>query len=147
MRAWPMRALALAAALALTGWAAWATRAAPGDQTLNVTGSEYVYAPNELFVRPAERLTVQFANVGQAPHNIVFELDNGRVERTAVLQSGQQASLAFDSPAALGRYAYYCSVGSHRQLGMEGQLVVESAEPPTPVPTAAPWALVLPTSS
>ena len=55
MRAWPMRALALAAALALTGWAAWATRAAPGDQTLNVTGSEYVYAPNELFVRPAIR--------------------------------------------------------------------------------------------
>ena len=35
------------------------------------------------------------------------------------------AILSFTAPETTGRYSYYCDIGPHRQLGMEGVLVVE----------------------
>ena len=117
--------------------ATWAALAAPRDQTINVIASEYVFAPDQMFVKPAEPLTINLSNVGQQSHNILFELENGRVENTAVLRSGQRASISFVAPPEPGRYTYYCAVGVHRALGMEGTLRVE-AEPGTPTVTPTP---------
>lgn len=142
------RKWAAAALLAtpITGLAAWAALAAPQQQTIHVTGSEYTFAPDQMYAKPSEALTVHLANVGQAPHNIVFELDGSREARSSIIQSGQSTSVSFDAPATVGRYTYYCSVGNHRVLGMVGTLRVE-ADPATatatvPLPTAAPWSLV-----
>jgi plastocyanin len=114
-----------------------AARAAPVDQTIPVSGAEYAFAPDQLYAAPGERLTVQFANIGQVPHDIVFELDGSRLARLEPVAPGQQRSLSFDAPAEPGRYSYYCSIGSHRTLGMSGTLRVE---PPPPTPTDTPTA-------
>ncbi|MCE7939798.1 MAG: ScyD/ScyE family protein, partial [Chloroflexi bacterium CFX6] len=74
-----------------------------------------------------EDLTVNLKNVGAAPHDIVFELDGGRVERTAVIRGGENASVTFQTPLTPGEYVYYCSVGNHRARGMEGKLTVTAS--------------------
>ncbi len=128
-------AAALVVAGPLAALAVWVAVAAPRDQTLNVTGSEYTFAPDQIFAQPGEPLTVNFSNVGQAPHNIVFELDNARVEKTSTIQSGGHTSISFAAPVELGRYTYYCSIGNHRVLGMSGTLRVEAPQQtPSPHP-------------
>ncbi|MFN8422026.1 MAG: ScyD/ScyE family protein [Anaerolineae bacterium] len=112
-----------------------------------VEGSNFKFAPSEIAAKASEALDVQFKNV-MGFHDIVFELDGGRVERTARIMGGQKADLAFAAPAVPGSYVYYCSVGMHRANGMEGRLIVAggspttppatAATPPTPVPTTPP---------
>ncbi|MBW3582738.1 MAG: cupredoxin domain-containing protein [Euryarchaeota archaeon] len=60
-------------------------------------------------------------NPAGAPHDWVLEGVEG-VE-TEVIGTGENTTIEFAAPAP-GEYAYYCSVGNHRDLGMEGTLTV-----------------------
>ncbi|MEO8084439.1 MAG: ScyD/ScyE family protein [Ardenticatenales bacterium] len=104
-------------------------------RAVTIKGSNFKFEPSEVTVAPSEALTVTFENV-MGTHDIVFELDGGRVERTARIMTGQSEDLAFVAPSVPGTYAYYCSVGMHRANGMEGRLIVTGAEPSTPPPAA-----------
>ncbi len=44
--------------------------------------------------------------------------------RTSVISSGQTATVEFIADKK-GTFEYYCSVGTHRQMGMKGNLVVQ----------------------
>jgi|GEM_PF-5814169 len=101
----------------------------PGQaaRVVPVEGSNYKYVPSEIVATPGEALDVQFKNV-QGTHDIVFDLDAGRQEKTARIQAGSEASLKFNAPVTPGTYDYYCTVGMHRANGMFGTLVV--AAPP-----------------
>ncbi len=113
-------------------------------RALTFTGTNFAFDPSTVTVAPSEALSVTFMNA-MGTHDIVFELDGGRVERTPIIRGGEQAAIAFAAPAVPGTYAYYCSVGMHRANGMEGTLVVSdgaspTAPPATAVPTEAPTA-------
>lgn len=111
--------------------------APPEPRLLTFTGTNFAFDPSTVTVAPSEPLSVTFKNA-MGTHDIVFELDGGRVERTPIIRTGEQAAIAFAAPAVPGTYAYYCSVGMHRANGMEGTLVVGGAEPTVPPPTAEP---------
>jgi uncharacterized cupredoxin-like copper-binding protein len=44
--------------------------------------------------------------------------------RTVIVQPGQTAEVEFVADKT-GTFEYYCSVGTHRQMGMVGKLIVE----------------------
>jgi plastocyanin len=116
--------IAAGAALIATGLA---TQAAPQAKTIDVDASEYKFVPGAMDAESGESLTINLKNVGARPHDIVFELDGARVERTSVIMGGQAEGITFLAPAAIGEYVFYCSVGQHRSLGMEGKLTVTNA--------------------
>jgi plastocyanin len=122
--------------LATTALFAGHTAAVPDLRPVAVTASEFSFSPGQIIAAPAEELTINLENVGQIGHDMVFELDGSRTAAVPFIRAGERGSVTFTTPAQVGRFVYYCSVGSHRQLGMEGELVVEQANP-----TATPGAL------
>jgi plastocyanin len=70
----------------------------------------------------AGKVTYQVSNDGQVPH--ALEIEGGGEEfETKVLNAGESATLEADLKA--GEYEWYCPVGNHAQMGMEGKLTVE----------------------
>ncbi len=121
----------IVAGAALLHAAGIATRAAPAAKTFDVDAADYSFAPNAMAAEAGEDITVNLKNVGQRRHDIVFELDNNRVEASSQIMGGETTSMSFKAPAAPGEYVFYCSVGQHRAMGMEGKLKIAA---PTPQP-------------
>jgi plastocyanin len=57
------------------------------------------------------------------PHDFIIE---GMGVSTDVITAGSSSVVEFTAPSE-GTYAYYCSVGNHRGMGMEGSLIVNPA--------------------
>ena len=89
-------------------------------KTFNVVGSNFSFSPKEIKVKKGDRVKIIFQNSG-GMHNWVIDEFNAR---TSVLQSGQKAEVEFVADKT-GTFEYYCSVGSHRAMGMKGNLIVE----------------------
>ncbi len=72
---------------------------------------------------PAGAVTIEFENPASLGHDVVVEdADGNELARTEVIsESSATASGEFEA----GDYTFYCSVGSHRDAGMEGTLSVE----------------------
>lgn len=70
----------------------------------------------------AGSVTINFTNEASIGHDVVVEGDGGEIGATDVI-SGDSADLTVDLEA--GDYTFYCSVGGHREAGMEGTLTVE----------------------
>jgi plastocyanin len=73
---------------------------------------------------PAGAVTITMDNPdgNSLPHNVALE-GEGVNETGEVVQPGSTSEVTADLQA--GTYTFYCSVGSHRQNGMEGTLTVE----------------------
>lgn len=67
--------------------------------------------------------TVQIVmeNPSDVPHDVAIE-GAGVDEQGPVVEKGGTSEVSADLTA--GEYTFYCSVGSHRQAGMEGTLTV-----------------------
>lgn len=77
----------------------------------------YDDAPDE--VKPGQ-LVFELVNDGSLPHTVTIEeLD----DRTVVSTSGGETATG-EVELEPGTYTYYCSVGNHREQGMEGTLEV-----------------------
>jgi len=88
-----------------------------------VTGKNFSFAPSVMSVNKGERVRITFVNdVGT--HDLVVE---GYDARTQILQGGQSETIEFIADEA-GTFEYYCSVGSHREMGMVGTLTVTDVE-------------------
>lgn len=87
---------------------------------MTVEGFEFGYSPSEMDFSADEPVRIRFVNTGTVMHD--FVIDEFGVA-TAELAPGQEEIVEF-TPRA-GTYNYYCSIGNHRQLGMEGTLTVE----------------------
>ena len=70
----------------------------------------------------AGTVTFQFTNEAPVPHDFNIEQDGEKIAGTQVITQAQETLTVELQP---GRYVYYCSVGAHRQAGMEGPLTVE----------------------
>lgn len=87
---------------------------------IEVSGDEYRFTPSIITAKAGERLRVKFTNNGTLPHNFTIA-ELGVATRT--ISPGQQDSVEFTVEADTA-LTFYCSIGSHRALGMEGDLTV-----------------------
>jgi plastocyanin len=83
-----------------------------------LNGGEFFFDPSNILAKAGETLTINF---GTVTGRHVFAIDELNISKE--MTSG--GSLTLTAPSTPGRYAYYCSVGPHRTLGMTGTLVVE----------------------
>lgn len=88
---------------------------------ISVEGEEFGFSPSGITVSEGETVRVTFTNVGTFPHN--FVIDELGVA-TETIQPGETDTVEFTANES-GTFAFYCSVGNHREQGMEGDLEVE----------------------
>lgn len=91
-----------------------------GEKTFTIDGSNFKFNPSEITVKKGDTVKVIFKNSG-GTHN--FMIDEFNVS-SQTISSGQTEEVSFVANKA-GTFEYYCSVGTHRQQGMVGKLVVE----------------------
>jgi cytochrome c oxidase subunit 2 len=89
-------------------------------RSFDVTGENYEFSDKEIRVKRGETVRINFTSQ-DGFHDLVVE---GYDERTPQLSTGQSATIEFVADQT-GTFTYYCSVGNHRAMGMEGKLIVE----------------------
>jgi len=90
---------------------------APAGVVLNVTGSEYSFAPSPLKAT-AGQTTIRFTNKGAVEHD--FMIDALGIHLVAQPGKTVEKSVTLKP----GTYKSYCSVPGHSQSGMQGTLKV-----------------------
>ena len=107
------------------------TQAAPSDEGgaasgLKLTASEQgglKFEPGSLSGKAGEvTITMTNPDGNNLPHDVALEGD-GVNETGEVVQPGGTSEVT--ATVKPGTYTFFCSVGSHRQNGMEGTLTVE----------------------
>lgn len=102
-----------------------ATSTASGDTAQGtvkefvVTGSNMKFDVTNISVNKGDTVKIVFKNA-QGMHDWVIDEFNAR---TKVLPAGQSETITFVADKT-GTFEYYCSVGSHREMGMKGTLTV-----------------------
>jgi plastocyanin len=91
------------------------------EKVITVSGSEYSFSPKMIEVTRGEEVKLVYKNTGKLPHDLVLtELG----VKTNVIAGGKEDTVTF-TPEKSGTFTFYCSVGNHRQLGMEGTATVK----------------------
>lgn len=89
-------------------------------KTFTVKGQNFSFAPAEIRVKKGDKVKVVFENAGGFHDFVIDEFK----ARTKQISDGKTDTVEFTADKA-GTFEYYCSVGSHRAMGMKGKLVVE----------------------
>ena len=84
-----------------------------------VTGQPFSFSPSTMTVKKGDTVKLTFKNV-QGTHD--WRLDEFNA-KTNVIQGGQEETIVFVADK-VGTFEYYCSVGTHRAMGMKGTFVV-----------------------
>lgn len=87
--------------------------------TFTVTGSNFAFSPANLSVKKGDTVNITFSN-SSGTHD--FNIDEFAVA-TFQLEGGASQTVSFVADKT-GSFEYYCSVGSHRSMGMTGTLTV-----------------------
>lgn len=101
------------------------TSAGEGSETagnvkeFTVTGKPFSFAPNAITVNKGDTVKITFVNEN-GMHDWVLDEFNARTKQ---IGGGQSETVTFVADKA-GTFEYYCSVGTHRQMGMVGTLTV-----------------------
>lgn len=90
-------------------------------KSFTVEGSEFTFNTPTLAVAPGQKVMVTFKNAGKFPHDFVID---GVVNSGTVNSAGEKV-IEFTAPAKTGSYPIYCSIGNHREQGMEAVLQVQ----------------------
>lgn len=88
---------------------------------IEVSGNEYSFSPASITVQKGEKVRIIFTNKGALPHNLVID-ELGISTKTVV--SGQSDSIEFVAESGVS-LNFYCSIGNHKNLGMQGEIKVE----------------------
>jgi plastocyanin len=86
-----------------------------------INASEFRFSPATLTVKKGEPIKLTLKNVGKMPHDFVIDELGIRTKKIA---GGDTDTIVF-TPEQAGVFEYYCSVGSHRALGMVGKITIE----------------------
>ena len=89
--------------------------------TVAISETEYKLDPSDPTVK-AGSVTFDVSNDGTTTHNLEVE-GNGVEEVTDDLDAGSTGQLTVDLQP--GTYEIYCTIDSHRDQGMEGELTVQ----------------------
>ena len=87
---------------------------------IEVTAQNYSFTPKEITVKKGDKVTIKFTNTEGSHNWVLDEFD----AQTSVIGAGKTEEVTFTADK-IGTFEYYCSVGSHRTLGMKGNLIVE----------------------
>lgn len=88
---------------------------------ITIEGAEFSFTPTTLRLKKGETVKLTLKNIGKMPHDFVIDELN---VRTKIIKGGETDTIEF-TPENSGTFEYYCSVGSHRAMGMKGMLTVE----------------------
>lgn len=101
--------------------------AAPSGGTggkLTLSETEFKIAPASPTVAKTGKITITVKNSGAITHALAVQTPSGLV-KTGPIAAGATATLTVNAAKA-GKYTFYCPIGNHRMLGMQGTLVVGS---------------------
>ena len=115
-----------------------ATGVAPANGALTVRAFEWGYEPEAIVLQRGEEVRIVLDNSGEILHNLKIDgleaemiesrstgpLTGGDDQLFVGADDGQQGTLIF-VPQQSGEFTFYCTLERHRQLGMEGTLIVE----------------------
>lgn len=88
------------------------------DQTIVMTTGNFFFNPSTITASPGQRILIDFtSNTGT--HDFVID------ELNVDYDIEEGGNYIFTVPDEPGTYSYYCSIGSHRAMGMEGTLIIE----------------------
>jgi nitrite reductase (NO-forming) len=90
------------------------------SKEFTVTGANFSFSPSTLSVNKGDKVKITFKDES-GTHT--FNIDGYNV-KTPLLAAGQQASVEFTATKT-GTFEYYCSVATHRAMGMKGTLTVK----------------------
>ena len=86
-----------------------------------IEGSEYSYNPSLINLTEGETVRLTFNNIGKFPHDLVID---GLGVATKTVAPGGSDVVEFTANK-IGTFTLYCTIGSHRTQGMEGEVVVK----------------------
>ncbi len=94
-------------------------------ETLDVTLTDFAIDPANPRVPKPGAVEIRATNRGEADHTLEVEGPKGEQVLKPTLGPGESGAVrvALDEP---GRYEWYCPIGNHRDLGMEGEIRVGS---------------------
>jgi plastocyanin len=91
-------------------------------QTVEVVGTEFAFDPSTINLDESGTYTFHLVNDGEFEH--ALEIDGHGVEdETDVIGGGETADVTVELTEE-GEYEMYCPVGNHREMGMEGTVIV-----------------------
>ena len=85
-----------------------------------ITGQNFSFNPSTITVNKGDHVKITFQNSGGF-HDLRIDEFNAATRR---IQTGQEDTITFVADKT-GSFEFYCSVGSHRQMGMKGTLIVQ----------------------
>lgn len=85
----------------------------------SVEGGMFYFTPKTMTVNKGDTVRITFTNK-EGTHD--WKLDEFNAA-TKVLKAGESQTIEFVASTS-GSFEYYCSVGTHRQMGMKGTLIV-----------------------
>ena len=88
------------------------------SQEVSMESGNFFFKPNVINAKTGEKVTISIAK-NSGFHTFVID------ELNIKEQISDGKKFAFITPDKPGTYAFYCDVGSHRELGMEGTLIVK----------------------
>lgn len=93
------------------------------NSIIALTASNFEYSQDTIEAAPGDTVVIDLTVESGSHDFVIDELD----VQTSLLGPGETERIEFIIPedAAGKTYDFYCSVGSHRAQGMEGQLVIE----------------------
>ena len=115
-----------------------ATAASPTGGEITVVSNEWGFEPEAIILQLGEEISLTLENEGGILHN--FKVDGLQVDVIEEISTGgfsgdddelfvgagsDDVGLLRFVPLEAGEYEFYCTIGSHRQLGMEGRLTVQ----------------------
>jgi uncharacterized cupredoxin-like copper-binding protein len=84
-----------------------------------VGAKDFVFSTDTLQVKPGDTIAIRLDNGDDGPHS--FDIDELNVH---TLMPSKSTSLSIFKATTPGEYIFYCAVGTHRQAGMVGTLIV-----------------------
>lgn len=90
-------------------------------QEVTLEAREFSYSEESITVKKGQKVRLTLVNKGRMSHDFVVE---GMNVTTKLAGPGESVTSEFIMHDA-GTYNFYCSVGNHRAMGMEGTLIVE----------------------
>ncbi len=108
---------------ALVGETASPKLAAESANLKTIDAFMFGYSQEELRLKAGETYTIKLTSSGGMHDLVIDELD----VHTKQINTGDEDSVTFTVPlaAAGNTYKFYCSVGNHRQQGMEGSVIIQ----------------------